>query len=46
MTFKNHIDNITIIDKTDASDPTKRELFWINKLKTLASSGLNVDENI
>ena len=31
---------ITLIDKTDSSDPTQREMFWIRKLKTLAPLGL------
>ena len=30
---------VTIIDRTEPSDPTKRERFWINKLGT----SLNVD---
>ena len=32
------------IDKTDPSDPTRREKFWRNKFKTLAPYGLNVEE--
>ena len=35
---------IVFIDKTDPSDPTRREEFWRNKLKTLAPYGLNVEE--
>ena len=40
------IDDIEIIfiDKTDPSEPTKREQFWRTKLKTLASYGLDVEE--
>ena len=30
---------ITIIDRTEPSDPTKRERFWINKVE----ASLNVD---
>ena len=36
--------SITLIDKTDGSDPTKRDSFWMHTLKTLAPHGLN-DEN-
>ena len=32
---------ITSIDKTDPSDPTRREEFWIDTLKTRYSMGLN-----
>ena len=35
---------IVFIDKTEPSDPTRREEFWRNKLKTLAPYGLNVEE--
>ena len=35
---------IVFIDKTDPSDPTRREEFWRNKLKTLPTYGLNVEE--
>ena len=35
-----------LIDKTDPSDPTRREFFWIRKLKTLAPLGLNVVESV
>ena len=37
---------IRLIDKTDPSDPTRREFFSMRKLKTLASLGLNVVEGI
>ena len=33
---------ITLIDKTDTSDPTKREDFWIRTLGTMAPKGLNM----
>ena len=33
--------SITLIAKTDESDPTKRETFWMHTLKTLAPYGLN-----
>ena len=32
---------ITFIDKTDPSDPTRREKFWIDMLKTRYPLGLN-----
>ena len=35
---------IVFIDKTDPSDPTRREEFWRNEVKTLAPYGLNVEE--
>ena len=35
---------ITLIDKTDGSDPTKRENYWIRKLKTYYPQGLNIVE--
>ena len=34
--------SITLIDKTDGSDPTKRETFWIHTLKTLAPIDLTL----
>ena len=38
--------SITLIDKTDVSDPTKRETFWMHTLKTLAPYGVNVEDGI
>ena len=38
--------SITLIDKTDGSDPTKRETFWMHTLKTLAPCGLNLEDGI
>ena len=35
---------IAFVDKIDSSEPTKREEFWRNKLKTLAPYDLNVEE--
>ena len=35
---------ITLIDKTDPSDPGRREEFWKTKLRTLAPLGLNIEE--
>ena len=39
----NNVD-ITLIDKTDPSDPERREEFRRTKLRTLAPLGLNIDE--
>ena len=33
--------SITLIDKTDGSDPTTREEYWRKVLKTVARYGLN-----
>ena len=33
---------ITLIEKTDSSDPTKRKDFWIRALGTMAPKALNV----
>ena len=38
--------SIALIDKTDGSDPTKRETFWKHTLKTLALYGLSVENGI
>ena len=35
---------IMLIDKTDSSDPTRREFFWMYELKTFATLGLNICE--
>ena len=35
---------ITLIDKTDPSDPERREEFWRTKLRTLAPLDLNIEE--
>ena len=40
------ISAITLIDKTDSSNPTKRENFWMRTLKTFAPYGLNVVDSI
>ena len=37
--------SITFIDKTDPSDPLKREKYWRDTLKTLAPYGLNISES-
>ena len=38
--------SITLIDKTDGSNPTKRENYWMRTLKTYGSYGLNVVDSI
>ena len=38
--------SIALINKTDGSDPTERETFWMHTLKTLAPYGLNVEDSI
>ena len=34
--------SVILIDKTDGSNPTKRETYWMRTLKTIAPYGLNV----
>ena len=38
--------SITLIDKTDGSDPMKRETFWMHSLNRLAPYELNVENGI
>ena len=38
--------SITIIDKTNPSDPLKREGYWRRTLKTMASFGLNIKDSV
>ena len=40
--FLNNV-SVTLIDKTDPKDPTKREDFWI---QTKAPLGLNVEDGL
>ena len=37
---------ITLIDKTDGSNPTKRENYWMRTLKTFALCGVNVVDSV
>ena len=37
----NDHNGITLIDKTDGSDPTRREEYWRRVLKTVTPYGLN-----
>ena len=43
--FLNDISD-TFIDKTDPTDPTKQEDYWIHTLKTKAQQGLNVEDSL
>ena len=40
------ISAIALIDKTDGSNPTKRENYWMRTLETFAPYGLNVVDSI
>ena len=33
---------ITLVDKSDSSDPTRRVYFWMFEVKTFAPVGLNI----
>ena len=35
--------HVTLIDKTQASDPTKRDYFWMTTLKTYYPYSLNIE---
>ena len=37
---------VNLIDKTDGSDPKKREDYWIKTLKTMAPYGLNIEDSV
>ena len=37
---------ITLIDKTDSSDPRRWEFFWMRLLKTYYPLGLNIEEQL
>ena len=38
--------SITLIDKTDPSNPLRRDNFWVNILKTMAPWGLNIEDYV
>ena len=38
--------SVALIDKTDGSDPTKQETFWMHVLKTLVPYGLNIENGV
>ena len=36
---------VRLIDKTQASDPTKRKFYWMRTLRTLYPDGLNIESD-
>ena len=36
---------LRLIDKTQASDPTRRKFYWIRTLRTLYPDGLNIERD-
>ena len=38
--------SITFIDKTDPSDPLRREDYWRETLKTMVPYGLNIEDSV
>ena len=38
--------SVALIDKTDGSDPKKREYYWMKSLKTMAPYGLNIEDSV
>ena len=38
--------SVTFIDKTDPSDPLKRESFWRETLMTMAPYGFNIEDSV
>ena len=38
--------SITLINKTDHKDPTKREDYWIHYLQSKAPLGINVEDGL
>ena len=40
-----YIVEVRLIDKTQGSDPTKREHYWMRTLKTLYPDGLNIESD-
>ena len=36
---------VRLFDKTQGSDPTKREFYWMRTLKTLYPDGLNIEND-
>ena len=41
-------DNVSVIltNRTDGSNPAKRETYWMRTLKTIAPCGLNVENGV
>ena len=38
--------SVTLIDKTDGSDPKKPEDYWMKTLKTMVPYGLNIEDSV
>ena len=38
--------SVTLIDKTDGSDPKKREDYWMKTLNTMTPYGLNIEDRV
>ena len=38
--------SLTLIDKTDPSDPLKRADYWRNTLQAIVPFGLNIEESV
>ena len=38
--------SVKLIDKTNGSDPEKREDYWMKTLKTMAPYGLNIEDSV
>ena len=36
---------VRLIDKTQGSDPTKREYYWMRKIKTFFPDGLKIESD-
>ena len=36
---------VQLIDKTQPSDPTKREFYWMRRLRNLYPDGLNIESD-
>ena len=43
--FRDHV-SVILTDKTDGSNPTKRETYWMRTLKTIALHGPNVENDL
>ena len=43
--FREHV-SITLINKTNPSDPLKREDYWRRTLCTMASYDLNIEDHV
>ena len=45
FTFCRMIAKVLLIDKTQGSDPTKRECYWMRTIKTLYPADLNIERD-